>query len=80
MTIKNYIRDIQYFPKKRILFKDITPLLNDPNRRGECLVLLLNSLNRQKIDKVIRTERHGSFFRMLLAGWLDAGFVTCTQT
>lgn len=37
MKLENYVRDIQGFCKERILFKDITPLLNDPNARGECL-------------------------------------------
>ena len=43
MQIKNYIRDIQDFPKKGILFKDITPLLNDPIARKECLEILVKS-------------------------------------
>jgi len=33
MKLENYIRDIQWFPNEGILFKDITPLLNDPNAR-----------------------------------------------
>lgn len=36
---------------------------------------LLNSLNGQKIDKVIGAESRGFFFRMLLADRLNAGFV-----
>ena len=43
MKLENYIRDIQWFPKEGILFKDINPLLNDPNAREECLKILLNS-------------------------------------
>jgi adenine phosphoribosyltransferase len=75
MQIKNYIRDIQDFPKKGILFKDITPLLNDPIAREECLKILLDSLKGQKIDKVIGAESRGFFFGMLLAQKLNAGFV-----
>ncbi len=75
MKIENYIRDIQGFPKEGILFKDITPLLIDPNAREECLKILLNSLNGQKIDKVIGAESRGFFFGMLLADRLNAGFV-----
>jgi adenine phosphoribosyltransferase len=33
MALEKYIRDIQGFPKEGILFKDITPLLIDPNAR-----------------------------------------------
>ncbi|KQX00730.1 adenine phosphoribosyltransferase [Flavobacterium sp. Root420] len=75
MKIENYIRDIQGFPKEGILFKDITPLLNDPIARTECLAILLESLKGQKIDKVVGAESRGFFFGMLLADRLNAGFV-----
>lgn len=75
MKLENYIRDIQGFPKEEILFKDITPLLNDPMAREYCLKILLNSLNGQRIDKVVGAESRGFFFGMLLADRLNAGFV-----
>lgn len=75
MKIENYIRDIQDFPKEGILFKDITPLLNDVQARQKCLSLLVNSLNGQKIDKVVGAESRGFFFGMLLAQELNAGFI-----
>ncbi|UUF13145.1 MULTISPECIES: adenine phosphoribosyltransferase [Flavobacterium] len=75
MKIENYIRDIQDFPKEGILFKDITPLLNDVEARQECLSILVNSLNGQKIDKVVGAESRGFFFGMLLAQELNAGFI-----
>jgi adenine phosphoribosyltransferase len=75
MKIENYIRDIQGFPKEGILFKDITPLLNEPIAREECLKILVDSLKGQKIDKVIGAESRGFFFGMLLADRLQAGFV-----
>jgi len=75
MQIKNYIRDIQGFPKEGILFKDITPLLNDPIARKKCLSILVESLNGQKIDKVVGAESRGFFFGILLAQELNAGFV-----
>ena len=75
MKIENYIRDIQGFPKEGILFKDITPLLNDPIARTECLKILLESLKGQNIDKVVGAESRGFFFGMLLAQELQAGFI-----
>ena len=75
MKIENYVRDIQDFPKEGILFKDITPLLNDVQARQECLSILVNSLKGQKIDKVVGAESRGFFFGMLLAQELNAGFV-----
>ncbi|SEO22293.1 adenine phosphoribosyltransferase [Flavobacterium sp. CF108] len=75
MKIENYIRDIQDFPKEGILFKDITPLLNDVEARQECLSILVNSLKGQKIDKIVGAESRGFFFGMLLAQELNAGFI-----
>ncbi|MFZ0598605.1 MAG: adenine phosphoribosyltransferase [Flavobacterium sp.] len=75
MKIENYIRDIQGFPKEGILFKDITPLLNDPIARQKCLSILVESLKDQKIDKVVGAESRGFFFGILLAQELNAGFV-----
>jgi adenine phosphoribosyltransferase len=75
MKIENYIRDIQGFPKEGILFKDITPLLNNVEARQECLSILVDSLKGQKIDKVVGAESRGFFFGMLLAQELKAGFI-----
>lgn len=73
--IENYIRDIQDFPKKGILFKDITPLLNNPKAREECLKLLVADFKEEKIDVVVGAESRGFFFGMLIAQELNAGFV-----
>jgi len=75
MSIENYIRDIQDFPKPGIGFKDITPLLANPHAMNECLELLLKGLGDKKIDKVIGVESRGFFFGTLLAQKLNAGFV-----
>lgn len=75
MPLENYIRDIQGFPKEGIVFKDITPLLIDPNARKECLDILLSSLKGKKIDKVVGVESRGFFFGMLLAQELNVGFI-----
>ncbi|CAA9199319.1 Adenine phosphoribosyltransferase [Flavobacterium bizetiae] len=75
MKIESYIRDIQDFPKKEILFKDITPLLNDPIATKNTVSVLVESLKGQKIDKVVGAESRGFFFGILLAQELNAGFV-----
>lgn len=75
MTLNQYIRDIQDFPKEGILFKDITPLLANPKAVKECMALLLNNLKDRKIDIVVGVESRGFFFATLLAYELGAGFV-----
>ena len=75
MTLNQYIRDIQDFPKPGIGFKDITPLLANPKAVKECMALLINSLKEKKIDVVVGVESRGFFFATLLAYELGAGFV-----
>ncbi|WP_412986205.1 adenine phosphoribosyltransferase [Pontimicrobium sp. IMCC45349] len=74
-TIEHYIRDIQDFPKPGILFKDIAPLLQDPEAVELCLNALLDKIGDTKIDKVVGIESRGFFFGTLLAQKLGAGFV-----
>ena len=75
MSLQNYIRDIQGFPKEGILFKDITPLLIDPLASQECLKLLVSTLKDMQINKVVGVESRGFFFGTLIAQELKAGFV-----
>ena len=69
------IRDIPDFPKQGIIFKDITPLLSNPEAMEECTTALCNLIKEKKIDKVVGIEARGFFFGTLLAKKLNAGFV-----
>jgi len=75
LNLTDYIRTIKDFPKEGIQFKDITPLLLNPDATKACLNQLVSALNDQKIDKVIGVESRGFFFGTLLAHELQAGFV-----
>ncbi len=75
MDFKRYIRDVKDFPKEGVLFKDITPLLQDGvalTKAAEELVLLVGDV---KIDKVVGMESRGFIFGPILAQKLQAGFV-----
>jgi len=75
MNLKDYIRDVMDFPSEGILFKDITPLLNNPAAVKKALNELLAFLDGKKIDKVVGMESRGFFFAPMLALNLDAGFI-----
>ena len=75
MALEQYIRNIVDFPKPGIVFKDITPLLANPEATQECFQLLINSLKDNKIDKVVGVESRGFFFATLLAHHFKAGFI-----
>lgn len=73
--IENYIRNIENFPKEGIIYKDITPLLQDPVATRKTLDAFLGFLEGEKIDKVVGIESRGFFFATLMAQELNAGFV-----
>ena len=74
-NLEQYIRKIPDFPKKGISYKDITPLLQDPEAMRLAVNLFLEELGDRKIDKVVGIESRGFFFATLLAEKLNAGFV-----
>lgn len=73
--LESYIRDIPDFPKKGVLYKDITPLLQEPEAMKAAVDQFLANLGDVKIDKVVGVESRGFFFATLLAARLNAGFV-----
>lgn len=75
IQLEDFIRNIQDFPKAGVVFKDITPLLADPEASRVCFEQLLQLTEMQPVDKVVGIESRGFFFAMLLAQALDAGFV-----
>jgi adenine phosphoribosyltransferase len=62
MSLEKYIRDVENFPKEGIQFKDITPMLINPQARNECLEILISSLKDKKIDKGVGVESRGFLF------------------
>lgn len=75
MDFKAYIRDIKDFPKEGVLFKDITPLLQDSTALKNAAERLVELTGDSKIDKVVGMESRGFIFGSILAHALNAGFV-----
>lgn len=75
MDLYKYIKDVPDFPKKGIVFKDITPLLSNAEALKFATNSLLKIVGNKKIDKVIGVESRGFFFAPLLARELNAGFI-----
>lgn len=72
--IRAYIRDIPDFPKKGIVFKDITPLLSNPTLFRKVVDIFTEKYQDEKIDKVVGIESRGFIFGAVLAYKLNAGF------
>ncbi len=73
--IASAVRDVPDFPKPGILFKDITPVLGDPELFQGCMTLLAETAGEQRIDKVVGIDARGFIFAAGVAQNLDAGFV-----
>ncbi len=73
--LTQYIRDIPDFPKKGIVFKDITPLLANPSALALAVELLANPFRGKNVDLVVGAESRGFIFGIAVAQALSAGFV-----
>ncbi|WP_438962114.1 adenine phosphoribosyltransferase [Nonlabens sp.] len=73
--IATLVHDIPDFPKKGIVFKDISPLLASAKARSITTELLVRDFRAQTIDVVVGIESRGFLFGMLLADALQAKFV-----
>ena len=71
--LKDIIRDIPDFPKKGIIFKDITTLLQDAQSYQRMIDLLSHRYVGQRIDKVVGVEARGFVLGSALAYKLGAG-------
>ncbi len=69
------IRTVPDFPKKGIMFRDITTLINDNCAFRESIDLLAERYRKAGVDKVVSVESRGFIFGAPLAYVLDAGFV-----
>jgi|SRR5579859_2723123 len=69
------IRDIPDFPKKGILFKDITTLLKNPRAFKQSIDQLTDLVRAHQPHIVIGMESRGFIFAAPIAYQLDAGFV-----
>ena len=67
MDLNRYIRDIPDFPKPGILFKDITPLLADPDAFEYAISKLAAHYSTAKIDAIAAVEARGFLFAAPLA-------------
>jgi len=74
-VIKKAIRNIPDFPKKGILFRDITTAIKDPGVMKIMIDEIVNQFKDEKIDYVAGIESRGFIFGMPVAYSLGVGFV-----
>ena len=69
------IRDVPDFPKRGIMFKDITPVLSDPVLFRASVDLFLERCRGLEIDKIVGIDARGFLFGSAVAYELGVGFV-----
>jgi adenine phosphoribosyltransferase len=69
------VRDVPDFPKKGIIFKDITPILKDGALFRASIDVFLGQCRGKKIDKIVGIDARGFLFGSAVAYELGIGFV-----
>ena len=75
MNLKEKIRTVPDFPKKGIMFRDITTLLKDPQGFNHLIDLLTERYKGKKIDLIAGIESRGFIIGSPLAHRLNVGFI-----
>ena len=73
--LRRAIRDVRDFPKPGIVFKDVTPVLLDPNLLGAAVDLMAEPYRDARINRVVSIESRGFLFGPPIALKLGAGLV-----
>lgn len=75
-AIKDQIRVVPDFPKKGILFRDLTTVFKDPQCLNDLSTLMTDTYKGKGITKVVGIESRGFIMGPVMANNLGAGFVT----
>ena len=75
MNLKDFIRSIPDYPKKGILFRDITTLIKDENAFTETINQIVNRSKRIKFEKIAAIESRGFVFASAVSFILKKPFI-----
>ena len=75
MDLKEYIRSIPDYPKKGILFRDITTLIKNEKAFIECINQIIEKSKNFKFDKIAAIESRGFVFASAVSYLLKKPFI-----
>ena len=75
MNLKNYIRSIPDYPKKGILFRDITTLIKDENAFAETINQIIERSKKYNFTKIAAIESRGFVFASAVSFALKKPFI-----
>jgi adenine phosphoribosyltransferase len=73
--LKRWVRTVPDFPKEGILFRDITPILLEPEALGTVCDILYERYVRREVDKIAAIESRGFLFASILSYRLGKGLI-----
>ena len=75
MNLKDFIRSIPDYPKKGILFRDITTLIKNEKAFKECINQIIDKSKKFKFDKIAAIESRGFIFASVVSYITDKPFI-----
>ena len=75
MDLKDYIRSIKDYPKKGILFRDITTLIKNEKAFKECIDQITEKTKKFKVDKIAAVESRGFVFASAVSYVINKPFI-----
>ena len=75
MDLKEHIRSIQDYPKKGILFRDITTLIKNEKAFKECIDQIVERSKKFNFDKIAAIESRGFVFASAVSYLLEKPFI-----
>ncbi len=75
MNLKDFIRSIPDYPKKGILFRDITTLIKDEKAFSETIDQIIKKSKKMKFDKIAAIESRGFVFASAVSYLLKKPFI-----
>ena len=75
MNLKDFIRSIPDYPKKGILFRDITTLIKDEKAFADSIDQIIERTKKYKIDKIAAIESRGFVFASAVSYLMKKPFI-----
>ena len=75
MNLKDHIRSIKDYPKKGILFRDITTLIKNEKAFAQCINEIVEKSKKFKFDKIAAVESRGFVFASAVSYLLKKPFI-----
>ena len=75
IDLARFIRDVPDFPRPGILFRDITPLLADPQALAAAVEAMVTPWRAERVDAIAAVEARGFLFAVPMALALGVGVI-----